>query len=52
MKEEGIRAEIGYGNKPRHRGGPPGMIENVVNRVFSPAVPNKAWVTDITYIRT
>lgn len=52
MKAEGIRAEIGYGTKPRHRGGPPGMVENVVNRDFSPTAPNKVWVTDITYIRT
>jgi putative transposase len=52
MKAEGIRAEIGYGTKPRHRGGPPGMVEDVVNRDFSPAAPNKVWVTDITYIRT
>ena len=28
------------------------MVENVVNRDFSPAAPNKVWVTDITYIRT
>ena len=50
MKAEGIRAGIGYGTKPRHRGGPRGMVENVVNRDFSPAAPNKVWVTDITYI--
>lgn len=42
MKAEGIRAEIGYGTKPRHRGGPPWMVENVVNRDFSPAAPNSA----------
>lgn len=52
MKAEGIRAEIGCGNEPRHRGGPPGAVENVVNRDFSPAAPNRVWVTDITYIRT
>ena len=52
MKAEGIRAEIGYGTKPRHRGGPPGAVENVVNRNFSPSAPNLVWVTDITYIRT
>ena len=51
MKAEEIRAEIGYGTKPRQRGGPPGIVENVVNRDFSPAAPNKAWVIDITYIR-
>lgn len=52
MKAEGIRAEIGYGTKPRHRGGPPRVVENVVNWGFSPAAPNRVWVTDITYIRT
>lgn len=52
MRAEGIRAEIGYGRKPRHRGGPAGVVENVVNRDFSPCAPNKVWVTDITYIRT
>lgn len=52
MRVDGIRAEIGYGRKPRHRGGPVGMVENVLNRDFSPSDPNKVWVTDITYIRT
>jgi putative transposase len=52
MKAEGIRAGIGYGTKRRHRGGPLGVVENVVNRDFSPTAPNKVWVTDITYIRT
>ena len=47
-----MRAEIGYGRKPRHRGGPPGVIENAVNCDFSPSGSNKVWVTDITYIRT
>ncbi len=28
------------------------MVENVVNRDFSPSGLNKVWVTDITYIRT
>ncbi len=52
MRVDGIRAEVGYGRKPRHRGGPPGLAENIVNRDFSAAGPNKVWVTDITYIRT
>lgn len=50
-KAEGIRADIGYGTKPRHRAGRAGVVENVVNRDFSPAAPNRVWVTDITYIR-
>lgn len=40
MRAEGIRAEIGYGRKPRHRSGPAGVVENVVNRDFSPSAPN------------
>lgn len=52
MKTEGLCAEIGYGRKPRYRGGPVGVVENVLNRDFTPNAPNKVWVTDITYIRT
>jgi putative transposase len=28
------------------------VFDNVLNRQFDPAVPNQAWVADITYIRT
>jgi putative transposase len=52
MKDEGLRAEVGYGSKPRHRGGPVGIVENVLDREFTPDAPNRVWVTDITYIRT
>lgn len=52
MKGDGLRAEVGYGSKPRYRGGPVGVVANVLNREFAPDAPNKAWVTDITYIRT
>ena len=52
MKAERLRAQVGYGNKPRHRGGPVGVVANVLNRDFAPDAPNKVWVTDITYIRT
>ena len=52
MKAEGLRAHVGYGRKPRHRGGPVGVVANVLNRDFTPEAPNKVWVTDITYIRT
>ncbi|PNS07313.1 Transposase [Lysobacter silvestris] len=52
MRAEGLRAQVGYGSKPRHRGGPMGVVENVLNRDFTPDAPNKVWVTDITYIRT
>lgn len=52
MKAEGLCAQVGYGSKPRYRGGPIGVVANVLNREFSPEAPNKVWVTDITYIRT
>lgn len=52
MKQEGLRAQVGYGSKPRHQGGPVGVVDNVLNRDFTPDAPNKVWVTDITYIRT
>lgn len=49
MKGEGLRAQIGYGSKPRYRGGPVGVVANVLNREFAPDAPNRVWVTDITY---
>ena len=52
MKIEGLCAQVGYGSKPGYRGGPIGVVGNVLNRDFSPEAPNKVWVTDITYIRT
>ena len=48
MKAEGLRAQVGYGSKPRHRGGSMGVVTNVLNRDFTPQAPNKVWVTDIT----
>jgi putative transposase len=52
MRAEGLCAQIGYGSKPRHRGGAIGQVANVFARDFSPDAPKKAWATDITYIRT
>ena len=52
MKAEGLCAQVGYGSKPRYRGGPVGVVGNVLNREFAPEAPNSVWVTDITYIRT
>jgi putative transposase len=52
MQAEGLRAQVGYGSKPRYRGGPVGVVGNVLNRDFAPSAPNTVWVTDITYIRT
>lgn len=53
MRNEGLRARVGYGRRPRPRGGEVAMIaSNVLDRAFAPPAPNRAWVTDITYIRT
>ena len=52
MKGEGLRAQVGY-RKPRHRGGESHVVvPNKLQRQFNPTVPDEAWVTDITHIRT
>jgi len=43
MKREGLRAQIGYDSKPRHRGGPVGVVANVLDRECAPDAPNKVW---------
>jgi len=52
MRKNGMKANIGY--KRRYiAGGPPARVApNHLNRAFQVTVPNKAWVTDITYVRT
>ncbi|QNH20771.1 ISxac3 transposase [Xanthomonas sp. GW] len=40
MKAEGLRAQIGYGSKPRYRVGPFGVVENVLDRDFAVDMPN------------
>lgn len=53
MKLEGLRAQVGYGRRPRVAGGAPAQIApNVLEQRFEVAAPNTHWVTDITYIRT
>ncbi len=53
MKQEGLRAMVGYGRRPRPLSGPIGAVaNNVLARAFTAQKPNQAWVTDITYIRT
>lgn len=53
MKSEGLRAMVGYGWRPRPLSGPVGSVaKNVLARGFKVSEPNRAWVTDITYIRT
>lgn len=52
-RKAGIRALIGYKRKPSSNGGKPSLvIDNKLNRKFEVTLPDKVWVTDITYIRT
>jgi putative transposase len=52
MKYTGLKAQVGY-RKPRLK---PGIVshlaDNQLKQNIDPDVPNQAWVTDITYIRT
>jgi len=53
MRREGLRAQIGYSRRPGIRGGKPAVVAaNTLARQFDVAAANKAWVIDITYIRT
>ena len=52
MRQEGIKAQVGY-RKPRHRSDIEHIVTpNKLQRQFNPSSPDMAWVTDITYIRT
>lgn len=53
MRAEGLRAQVGYGRRPRPHGGTPSVVApNLLNREFDVATANTHWVTDITYIKT
>ncbi len=48
MKGDGLRAQVGYGSKPRLRAVRRGVVANVLDRDVAPTAPNRAWVTDVT----
>ena len=53
MRAEGLRAQVGYGRRPRPHGGTPSVVApNLLNREFDVTTANTHWVTDITYIKT
>ena len=52
-KLAGIKAQIGYKRRPGSYGGRPSVVVgNTLDRQFDVGVPDRIWVTDITYIRT
>ena len=52
MRVNNIRAAHGYRIRRHSSTQPTAPIPNVLKRQFDVSTPNKAWVTDITYIRT
>ena len=53
MHQSGLRAQVGYRRRPRHKAGiAHALTPNHLQRKFNPASPNERWVTDITYIHT
>jgi len=52
MRENNLRALHGYRMRRWSVGKPAILIPNILQRQFTVTRPNKAWVTDITYIRT
>ncbi len=49
----GIKAQIGYKRRPGTYGGKPSVVvDNTLDRQFDVDAPDRAWVTDITYVRT
>jgi putative transposase len=52
MRVNEIRPVRGYSRRPKFGAKPSELAPNVLQRQFAVSRPNKAWVTDITYIRT
>src|SRR5262249_54839367 len=52
MRKNGLRALHGYRTRRWSVGKPAILIPNLLQRQFTVTRPNKAWVTDITYLRT
>jgi len=52
MRENGLRALHGYRTRRWSVGKPSVLIPSILQRQFTVTRPNKAWVTDITYVRT
>jgi len=53
MRQEGLRAQVGYRRRAGRYGGRPTTVAaNQLEQNFETSAPNMVWVTDITYIRT
>lgn len=53
MRQHKMRSHTCYRRRPGHKYGRPSTVApNQLQQQFDVLAPNKAWVTDITYIRT
>ena len=52
MRQEGLRAQVGYRRRTYRTGRPAVVATNQLEQNFDVEAPNQVWVTDITYIRT
>ncbi len=53
MRVESLRAQAGYGRKPRLHGGPyRAAVTNLLDRHFDVTAADTVWASDSTYIRT
>jgi putative transposase len=52
MRQEGLRAQVGYRRRTYRCGRPAVVATNQLEQNFDVEAPNQVWVTDITYIRT
>lgn len=52
MRQEGLRAQVGYRRRAYRYGRPAVVATNRLEQNFNVEAPNRVWVTDITYIIT
>lgn len=52
MRQEGLRAQVGYRRRAYRYGRPAVTATNRLEQNFDVEAPNRVWVTDITYIIT
>ena len=52
IRENKIRAKIGYKLRHMKRGKRDSIAGNILDRNFGPDMPNLPWLSNITYVRT
>lgn len=52
MRNNKLKAQIGYKRRYVKGGKIASIADNILDRNFNPTMPNKCWVSDITYVRT